>query len=428
MSEKNVFTEIRSERLGESYYYYKHPTGVRIYVYPNPRSSSVYATFGTRYGSIDDRFRLDGGEVVTTPAGVAHFLEHKLFESEDGDAFERFAPTGASANAFTSFDNTRYLFTATGNVKEALDVLLDFVQHPYFTEETVSKEQGIIGQELRMYDDDPDWRVFFNLLGALYAKHPVRIDIGGTVESIAGITPEILYQCYNAFYHPENMVFAAAGCITPEEVLEAADRLLRPSDKKVARTVDFGEPEEIVTPFTEQLMDVGIPQFQLGFKDVPEPINEKDFVLSEILLRAIASSTTPLYERLMEQGLINTSFSAEYMSVRGAQLSIFAGESSDPERVRDEILAELERVRRDGLDPELFECARRGEYASLIRGMSENDDVAGLLAGIYIDGVEPFAMIEAAANATLADAQAMLERRLRPERCALSVVRPKAKQ
>ena len=191
----NSCKRVVSERVGDCYYEIKHPSGLQIYIYPKEENNSTYAVFGTRYGSIDTTFKTsDESRVHHVPAGIAHYLEHKLFESEDGDAFARYAKTGASANAYTSFDVTCYLFSCTENLYESLEILLDFVQSPYFTEQTVQKEQGIIGQEIRMYDDDPQWKVMTNLLRALYHKHPVRVDIAGTVESIAEITPEYLYQ------------------------------------------------------------------------------------------------------------------------------------------------------------------------------------------------------------------------------------------
>ncbi|MBS6163048.1 MAG: insulinase family protein, partial [Clostridiales bacterium] len=208
----NLIKEVKSARIGDHYYEVQHPSGLKILVYPKNDNNSTYAVFGTRYGSVDMAFHLKGEqEVHRVPAGIAHYLEHKLFESEDGDAFARYAKTGAAANAYTSFNNTCYLFSTTDQVYESLEILLDFVQSPFFTEQTVQKEQGIIGQEIRMYDDDPQWRVMFNLLECLYHTHPVKIDIAGTVESIAQITPEYLYLCYNTFYNLHNMVLCIAG-------------------------------------------------------------------------------------------------------------------------------------------------------------------------------------------------------------------------
>ncbi|WP_312640611.1 EF-P 5-aminopentanol modification-associated protein YfmH, partial [Hydrogenoanaerobacterium sp.] len=223
-------TVISSERLGENYVKIKHSSGLTMLLCPKPQFSSAYALFGAEIGSIDTTFKTSkDNDFVTVPAGIAHYLEHKLFESEDGDAFERYAKTGASANAYTSFDKTAYLFSCADNFKESIEILLDFVTHPYFTEETVRKEQGIIGQEIKMYDDNPDWRVLFNLLGALYVNNPVRVDIAGTVESIAEIDADLLYRCYNTFYNLNNMVLVVAGNFEIDTVLEAADRILKPA-------------------------------------------------------------------------------------------------------------------------------------------------------------------------------------------------------
>ncbi|MBR1731449.1 MAG: insulinase family protein, partial [Ruminococcus sp.] len=189
-------TEVKSALLGDKYYKIDHESGLTIYLYPKKDYNSKYAIFGTRYGSVNNAFSLDGGEVKKVPDGIAHYLEHKMFECEDGDAFLKYAKTGANANAYTSFDKTCYLFSCADNFDESLEILLDFVQRPYFTEETVAKEQGIIGQEIRMYDDSAEWRVMFNMLEKMYHTHPVQLDIAGTVESIAEITPELLYDCY----------------------------------------------------------------------------------------------------------------------------------------------------------------------------------------------------------------------------------------
>ena len=226
-------TELKSPRTGDSIFVEDHASGLKIMVYPKPGYRSAYAVFGTRYGSVNTRFKADG-ELVSVPDGIAHFLEHKMFESEEGDAFAKYAKTGASANAFTSFDQTCYLFSCTENFEKSFEILLDLVQSPYFTEQTVQKEQGIIGQEIRMYDDSPDWRVMVNLLNALYHNHPVKIDIAGTVESIAEITAEKLYQCYRAYYNLHNMVLCVAGNVDPGEVVKIADRKLKPVEKVTA--------------------------------------------------------------------------------------------------------------------------------------------------------------------------------------------------
>ena len=232
--EKKVLTS----RTGDSCIYVKHPSGLDIYICEMEGFSTIEALFGTKYGSINTMFKTNADkEYTTVPEGIAHFLEHKLFENEDCDVFNLYAKTGANANAFTSFDKTCYLFSCSKNYKESLGILLDFVQKPYFTPESVAKEQGIIGQEIKMCDDNPNWRVFFNLLNCLYHNHPVKIDIAGTVESIAEIDAELLYKCYNTFYNLNNMVLSIAGNINAEEVLEICDKYLKPCDDKGLETV-----------------------------------------------------------------------------------------------------------------------------------------------------------------------------------------------
>lgn len=358
----------KSERAGETCYRVDHPSGLPIFIWPKPGYQSAYAVFATRYGSIDTSFVTgrDGAEAaVTVPAGIAHYLEHKLFENEDCDAFERYAKTGASANAYTSFAQTAYLFSCTDRVEESLEILLDFVQKPYFTPETVQKEQGIIGQEIRMCEDSPSRRVFYNLLRALYHKHPIRIDIAGTVDSIAQITPELLYDCYHTFYNLRNMVLVVAGNVTPEQVLRVADKTLKPAPAWHLERPAAGEPDGVVQARVEETMPVSAPLFYLGYKQaVPaeegmQTRTAEEMVAAEVLLDMLVGRASPLYARLMEEGLINTQFGADYFEGPGYAAWLFAGESKDPDAVRAAIDGEIERVRREGLDEGAFEASRR---------------------------------------------------------------------
>ena len=248
--------EHKNDLLGDAYYEVRHQTGLTILVYPKPGYSTSYAVIGTNYGSIDDALKVKGGEEKVLPWGTAHFLEHKLFESEELDAFERFAETGASANAYTTFDRTCYLFSCSSNFRKNLEILLDFVQHPYFTQQTVEKEQGIIGQEIRMYLDEPGWQVLFNLLRSLYHKHPVKVDIAGTEESISHISADLLYECYESFYNLNNMVLACAGNVTVDEVLDICDACLKETPEVFVERPDKGEPADIVQPSIAQAFAV----------------------------------------------------------------------------------------------------------------------------------------------------------------------------
>ncbi len=412
------------ERLGDSYFEVKHESGLTILVYPKPGYSTSYAVIGTNYGSIDDAIKSEGGEETVLPWGTAHFLEHKLFESEELDAFERFAETGAYANAYTSFDRTCYLFSCSSGFAKNLEILLDFVQHPYFTEETVQKEQGIIGQEIRMYLDEPGWQVLFNLLRALYQKHPIKIDIAGTEESISHITADLLYNCYEHFYNLHNMVLACAGNVTVDEVLEVCDRLLetRPDTGVVRPAKD--EPADIVQKSIAQEFPVTIPSFSLGFKETHEtPIRTiRERLLTDLLLDCIAGETSELYERLLRGGLIDGSFGYEYFAGPGYATVIFEGRSRDPEAVAEAIKAEVRKVRASGIDPEDFDRVRKMNYGQSVMGYNDIDGLANSLIGAYFNGAELFEELDLYGELTVEDANAQLQWQMDETYSALSVV------
>lgn len=424
----NIIKEIKSERVGDKYYEVEHSSGLKIFIYPKENNNSTYAVFGTKYGSVDVNFKTsDEKEANAVPAGIAHYLEHKLFESEDGDAFTRYAKTGASANAYTSFDKTCYLFSCTENVYESLEILLDFVQTPYFTEQTVQKEQGIIGQEIRMYDDDPQWRVMFNLLRAMYHNHPVRVDIAGTVESIAEITPELLYKCYHTFYNLNNMVLCVAGNVDLNKVLELCDKMLKPSKPVSLERIFENEPDEVLESRVEQKLSVSSPIFQLGFKEhtMPERLSAKEVAETEILLDLLASDASPLFRRLLDAELINeSSFSYEYFEGPGYASVIFSGESKDPDAVADEIKKEIAKVRENGLNPEAFERSKKAVYGRMIASLNSVDNIANSMAALAFTGHEIFHYIDLIAASDIDSVQARLNTQLRPEYSALSVVNP----
>lgn len=373
---------------GHSYIKTEHPSGLQIYLMEMPQHTSAYAVFGTHYGSIDTRFSKNGGEVCSVPEGIAHFLEHKLFESEDGDAFNRFAETGAYANAYTSFDRTCYLFSCSDKFSENLGILLDFVQSPYFTAQTVQKEQGIIGQEIRMYDDSPGWRVMFNMLREMYSEHPVRIDIAGTVDSIAQITDSLLYQCYNTFYNPANMFLCIAGNFNAEEALKQIDAGIHKSEPVSIERGEFNEGEGVHSNYIEQELDVAMPTFCYGFKQkiaTPERSLKTKLCVS-LLLELLCGEASPLYARLIREGLINDEFGTEYFTGHGYAAIIFEGESRDPKRVAEEINAELRRIRNDGIDKKLFSAAKCSLYGEAIRRFDSVNETGGQLVECAMNG------------------------------------------
>ncbi len=421
--------KIEGKRAGDVYYRIKHPSGLSICLYPKEHSSTTYAVFGARYGSVDNCFRRsDESGAQTVPEGIAHYLEHKLFESEDGDAFEKYARTGASANAFTSFESTCYLFSCTDRLYESLEILLSFVQDPYFTKESVAKEQGIIGQEIKMYDDDPQWQVMFSFLRAMYQKHPIRQDIAGTVESIAQITPEHLYRCYRTFYNLGNMILCIAGSFDMEKVLEVCDRTLKPSEAVTVERVFEEEPASVLQTYTEKRLPVTLPLFQFGYK---EPVkkgsyrSEEEIAAVEVLLEAMASDSSLLFRRLLDRELINeSSFCYEYFEGEGYAAVMFGGESKDPEAVAGEIRKEVSRLLKDGIDEADFRRAQKAIYGENIAALNSTGNIANALLSFSFKNRELFTYLDALADLKLSKVQEALKRVFGGEQTVLSVINP----
>ena len=426
MSE-NAIKYIENGILGEGYYSISHKSGLQIYVYPKEEYASTYAVFGTKYGSIDTRFkRSDREEFTEIPAGTAHFLEHKLFESEELDAFQRYAKTGASANAYTSFDRTCYLFTCTGHFKENFEILLDFVRHPYFTEETVQKEQGIIGQEIDMYKDSPEWECLFNLLGAMYHNHPVKIDIAGTKESIGQITAETLFSCYDTFYNLSNMALAVAGKTTVEEVLEVADRLLEKDEDVTVNRAFEKEDESIAASYVEAHLPVATPVFVFGYKE--NFFNGSDCTLEEevgmsLLLEVLAGQMSPLYKELLEAGLINDTFSTEFFNGHDYAAVLLSGESNNPQLVSEKIKERVKELRRTGVSPEQFEIVRKKYYGKIVRAFSDIDTVANSLVLSHFLDEELFSEFEVVKNIKVEFVNELLKKCFNEEKSVLSVIK-----
>lgn len=419
--------EIKCNITGDRYYKIHHKSGLTIYVYPKEGFKSTYALFGAKYGSINTSFVKDNGEQVVVPDGIAHYLEHKLFECEDGDAFVKYAKTGASANAYTSFDKTCYLFSCADNFEESLKILLDFVQEPYFTEETVQKEQGIIGQEIRMYDDDPNWRVMFNLLGAMYHTHPVKIDIAGTVESIAEITPQKLYDCYNGFYNLNNMALVVVGgCATLDLIMQMADKHLKISPTKDVNSTFPSEPDGVVTDYVEQKFPVSVPMFHLGFKEdvKKERLTNKEMAESAILLFAIASGSSELYQILEDKGLINNTFDYEHFEGPFYSSVFFGGESTNPKEASKIIKEYINNLQKTGISETDFEIAKKAVYGEGISSLNRNETIANIIMDGDFSDREIFNYIEEVKATTLEDVNRRLLEQLDNTKSSLSVILP----
>ncbi len=417
--------EIFESPLGESYVKAVCSSGLTVYVMEKPLYNSAFAIFGTKYGSIDNCFCVNDGEPTRVPDGIAHYLEHKLFESEDGDAFSRFARTGASANAFTSFDRTCYLFNCTDKVYENLEILLDFVTHPYFTEETVLKEQGIIGQEIKMYDDSPSWRVTFNMLEKMYYNHPVRIDIAGTVESIARINADLLYKCYNTFYNPVNMFVCVVGNVDTETVLSMCEKNIKSKEQIEIHRVFEEEPESVKDNYVEQKLSVSLPMFCLGFKQrIATPYRRlKSKICVALLLEIICGECSPLYERLMNEGLINDEFSFEYFNGYNYACTMFSGESENPQAVTDAIKEEIKNIRENGIDKKLFSAIKCGMYGDLVRRYNSVQEICMQFAESAVFGYDLFDEMKVLKAVTCDDVYKRLDV-FEDELSVLSVVNP----
>ena len=411
--------------IGESYVKATLDNGLKIYILEKPQYKSSYAIFGTKYGSIDTSFLVDGKE-ITVPEGIAHFLEHKLFESEDGDAFSKYAKTGAYANAFTSFDKTCYLFSCSDKFYENLDILLGFVQSPYFTEETVKKEQGIIGQEIRMYDDSPNWRVMFNMLLAMYHNHPVRIDIAGTVESIAEIDAELLYDCYNTFYNPSNMFICIAGNVDTDECLKKITDSVKKNEPVEIIRIKPEEPDDVIENLVEQSLEVAQPIFCFGFKECIESEEKsvKEKIITSLTLETLVGEASPLYKKLVNDGLINDEFDTEHFCGNGYSALVFEGESTNPKAVAQAIKNEILRLKEEGVDKKLFSAVRAGMYGGAIRLYNNVDSIAMQLVDCAMCDSGLFDDLKYLKSITVEDVQRKLAS-INVENSVLSIINPK---
>ena len=417
---------IRSSQTGDEYKLYRHPSGLDVLIWRMEGFTTTEALFGTKYGSVNNRFKtVDTGDYISVSDGIAHYLEHKLFENEDCDAFALYAATGASANAFTSFCETAYTFSCSDNYEEALKILLTFVQKPYFTEENVEKERGIIAQEIKMSGDSPDRACFFNLLKALYVNHPVKIDIAGTVESIQKIDSELLYKCYNTFYNLRNMTLCIAGNVDEDKVLEICDECLVPAPNKQLEISFPDEPADIVKSRITEKFTVGTPLFSIGIKCPAFSGREmvKMEVAAGVILQMIVGSMSPLYKEMFDEGLINSSFGIEVFNADvGFFTCICSGESRNPDEVFKRYINEIERLKKSGLDERLFEKIRKSKYGSFIRGFNNVENCAETMFENHLQGTTAFDAADILAGLTLKEIENAFDILFDASKAAISII------
>ncbi|MDC3416336.1 EF-P 5-aminopentanol modification-associated protein YfmH [Aquibacillus salsiterrae] len=422
------------EQLKETIYSDTLENGLRVFLLPKREMAKTYGVFSTEYGSIDQSFVPIGEtETITVPDGIAHFLEHKLFEKEDRDVFQDFTKRGASANAFTSFTKTAYLFSSTSSIKENIETLLNFVQDPYFSDKSVEKEKGIIGQEIKMYDDQPDWRAFFGTIQSLYENHPVQIDIAGTVESIAEITKEDLYTCYRTFYHPSNMIFFVAGNFEPEEMMELIQQNQSakkfPSVEEIKRSFPE-EPEQVAKKKHVIEMPVSVSKCMVGIKEKIDVSDKHSFIrqdlLTDMILDHFFSKSGEFYQQLYDKDLIDNSFGYETNLEKDFGFSILGGNTTKPDELADAITTMLQKLKESPLNEEDFERIKRKKIGHFLRSLNSLEFIANQFIHYTMLGIDLFEVLPIIENLTLDQANDFLTHWVDENRIAVCQIIPKA--
>ncbi len=420
---------IEYSNINEKIHVYEHESGLKAFVVPKKGYSEKHATYATNYGSVNSEFVIPGDKNLTcVPDGIAHFLEHKLFDQEDGSVMDKFSKLGASPNAYTGFNQTVYLFSCTDNFYENFDLLLNFVQSPFLTDESVEKEKGIIGQEIRMYQDNPGWRVYFNLLDAFYKNNPVKIDIAGTIDSISSINKEVLYKCYNTFYHPSNMIVLVVGDVEPEKIFEQVSKNIKTRESKgEIKRIFPDEPDKINKDYIEQSMSVSTPLFQMGFLD-KAGFTGRDLIMRDaavtILLDMIMGRSSELYDRLYNEGLINSSFDFDYSIEESYAHSVFGGESTDAIRVKQEIIEEINRLKSKGLDNSAFERIKRAKLGRFLRQLNSVQGISHSFISVYFKKVYVFDYAQIYDKITFEYIKKVFDEHFTMDNLALSIVKP----
>lgn len=428
--------KIMFEQLQEELYHEKMPNGLNVYILPKKGFNKTYATFTTKYGSVDNNFvPLGKNEYVKVPDGIAHFLEHKLFEKEDGDVFQQFSKQGASANAFTSFTRTAYLFSSTSDVEKNLATLIDFVQSPYFSEKTVEKEKGIIGQEITMYDDNPDWRLYFGLIQNLYQNHPVKIDIAGTIESISHITKDWLYECYNTFYHPSNMLLFIVGPVDSGEIMNQVRENQANKDFKEMPEIKRKFEKEPVSAATKKQvlqMNVQTSKCLVGIKaiHVDQTGNEmlKNELTMNVLLDVLFGKSSENYNQLYNDGLVDETFSFDYTQEQGFGFAMVGGDTNNPDQLAEQLEKMLMEAKNgNAVTEEQLERAKRKKIGTFLRAVNSPEYIANQFTRYAFNDMNLFDVVPTLEKITLQDIQALAKEVISEERLSVCQVIPKSK-
>lgn len=425
---------IENERLKEKIYFEELESGLKVYCMPKPGFQKKYASFSTNYGSVNNKFIPLGEESpIEVPEGIAHFLEHKLFESEENSTFDKFSEMGAYVNAFTSFNQTSYLFYTTDNFYESLELLVNFVQSPYLTDENVEKEKGIIGQEIRMYDDNPRWRVFFNMLKAMYKNHPIKIDIAGTVESINTITKDLLFKAYNTYYHPANMILFVVGDLDFEDIIKTVKKAQReyPKADNESPSIFDDEPDTVNNQIIEDHMMVSTPLFYIGFKDNKLGLSGREAVKKDIITNMILdlmfTPSAEFYSDMYNEGLIDSSFGAYFTGKKTYGHSLIVGQSKNPkliyERIRDLIKSSPEEL----FSFEDFNRLKKKNLGSFLMSLNSMEFIANNFIDLYFDDFNLLDYLEVLEEISMDDVIDRFTEHFTSDSMVLSIVEPSGK-
>ena len=419
---------IENLKIKEKVYIEKLKNGLTVMIIPKKGVKKKYIIWGTHYGSNDSKFIVPGEEEVTeVPKGVAHFLEHKMFEQENGkNSLDVLTALGVNANAYTTNNHTAYLYECTENFYEALDELMDYVQHPYFTDENVEKEKGIIGQEIMMYDDYPEWKVYLNALEAMYHSNPVKLDITGTIETISHIDKDILYKCYKTFYNPSNMCMVVCGDFEPDDLLkEITSRLIENVAEGEIKRIYEDEEESIVKEKVEEKMNVSQPLYTIGIKCKPASNKEKvkNHIAIEILLNLLVGESSEFYKNLYKEGIIFGTPSLEYEFTDDYAHILLTGGTTDSDRVYNEFKNEINKMKNNGINNEDFERIKKMIYGEYVKEYNDVSDIARMFLSDFMKGINSFDYLEEIETVDENYINQVLKDNFKEEKMILSVVK-----
>ncbi len=420
---------LENKKLGEKAYIEEIENEPKIIVVPKKDVNKKYAIIGIKFGSIDNCFiNPKNNKKINIPDGVAHFLEHKMFEQSNGtNSLDTLSALGVNANAYTTNDHTAYLIECTDNFDQAFEELMNYVQNPYFTKENVEKEKGIICQEITMYDDDPSSKVYLNILNCLYTNNPVKIDIAGTVESVNSINKDILYDCYNTFYNPSNLVISLCGDFNPYEIIDKVkQKIVKKDSYKEIERIYPEEPKEINKTKIVEKMDVSIPIFVIGIKDTPKFSQEytRKSIALEILCNIIAGNSSALYKKLYNNGDILSEFNFEYESSKNYAHLLLAGQSENPEKVLQEFIKEINDIKKKGIKEEVFTRIKKKVYGGYITDYNDVSDIAKMFMIDCLNNVDTLKSLEEFSTINLDYINQILNEVFIEKNIAISIISP----